>query len=286
MVESTGNDNLNLNRNCKPYCHGQKLCCALIIIGLQRLFLDYRKTIDTMAYYDNDTVYQTQTQALNDCYTVNSLKTLAKLICDDIPTRKADLIAAITGAMAGEKIKGVFDRLDRIGQHIVAEAVFAPDGKVDYRKIEAKYQSSSGAGHHSEYLSESDLLSLFIINRQVPADMRGRLKTFVPIPKSDHVKYVNKLPQSIKSDIEGEPGLPLAIRRTARAALHNLEVVLRLIDGGKLKVSPTTGRPTCHPGLCLAADCPGRRVGPSRRQQPQANQKRLQGAGWKPAAGD
>ena len=89
-----------------------------------------------MAYYDNDTVYQTQTQALNDCYTVNSLKALAKLICDDIPTRKADLIAAITGAMAGEKIKGVFDRLDRIGQHIVAEAVFAPDGKVDYRKTD------------------------------------------------------------------------------------------------------------------------------------------------------
>jgi len=197
-----------------------------------------------MAYYDNDTVYQTQTQALNDCYTVNSLKALAKLICDDIPTRKADLIAAITGAMAGEKIKGVFDRLDRIGQHIVAEAVFAPDGKVDYRKIEAKYQSSPGAGRHSEYLSESDLLSLFIINRQVPADMRGRLKTFVPMPKSDHVKYVNKLPKSIKSDIEGDPRLSLEIRRTARAALHNLEVVLRLIDGGKLKVSPTTGRPT------------------------------------------
>ena len=169
---------------------------------------------------------------------------MATLICDHIPTRKADLIAAITAAMGGEKIKGVFDRLDRIGQHIVAEAVFAPDGKVDFRKIEAKYQSSSGAGRHYEYRSESDLLSLFIINRQVPADMRARLKAFVPMPKSDHVKYVNKLPKSIKSDIEGDPRLTLEIRRTARAALHNLEVVLRLIDGGKLKVSPTTGRPT------------------------------------------
>jgi len=146
-----------------------------------------------MAYYDNDTVYQTQAQALNDRYTVDRLKSLAKLICDDIPTRKADIIAAITGAMGGEKIKGVFDRLDRIGQHIVAEAVFAPDGKADFRKIEAKYQLSSGAGRRSGYMSESDLLSLFIINRQVPADMRGRLKTFVPMPKSDHVKYINKL---------------------------------------------------------------------------------------------
>jgi hypothetical protein len=197
-----------------------------------------------MAFYDNDTVYQTQTQALNDSYTVSSLKTLAKLICDDIPTRKADLIAAITGTMEGEKIKDVFARLDPIGQHIVAEAVFAPDGKVDFRKIEAKYQDSPAAGRHSVYRGGSDLLSLFIINRQVPADMRARLKTFVPMPKSDHVKYVTKLPKSIQSDIEGDPKLPLEIRRTARAALHNLEVVLRLIDGGKLKVSPTTGRPT------------------------------------------
>jgi hypothetical protein len=197
-----------------------------------------------MAYYDNDTVYQTQAQALNDRYTVDRLKSLAKLICDDIPTRKADIIAAITGAMGGEKIKGMFDRLDRFGQHIVAEAVFAPDGKADFRKIEAKYQHLSGTGRRSGYMSESDLLGLFIFNKQVPADMHGRLKTFVPMPKSDHVKYVNKLPKSIKTDIGGELRLSLEIRKTARAALHNLEVVLRLIDGGKLKVSPTTGRPT------------------------------------------
>ena len=32
-----------------------------------------------MAYYDNDTVYQTQAQALNDWYTVDRLKTLADM---------------------------------------------------------------------------------------------------------------------------------------------------------------------------------------------------------------
>ena len=183
-----------------------------------------------MPYYNNDTVYQTQVDALDGCYTVDRLKPLAKMICDDIPTRKAELIAAIIGAMGGEKIKGVFDRLDRIGQLIVAEAVFAPDGKVDFRKIKAKYQPYSGTDQGSGSMSGSDLLDLFIYNRQVPADMRGRLKAFVPRPKPDHVKYVNKLPNSIESDFEGEPGLPLEIRKTARAVLHNLEVVLRLID--------------------------------------------------------
>ncbi|MGD8659026.1 MAG: helicase-associated domain-containing protein [Desulfobacterales bacterium] len=197
-----------------------------------------------MGYDDNDTVYKTQAQALNDCYTVDRLKPLAGMICDNIPSRKADIISVITGAMAGDKIKAVFDRLDRIGQHIVAEAVFAPNGKVDFRKIEAKYQSLSGTDRHSGYMSESDLLDLFIYKRQVPVDMRGRLKTFVPKPKSDHVKYVDKLPKSVKSKIKGEPSLPLEMRRTARTALHNLEVVLRLIDGGKLKLSPQTGRPT------------------------------------------
>ncbi|CAB1083039.1 hypothetical protein JY97_14440 [Alkalispirochaeta odontotermitis] len=197
-----------------------------------------------MPYYNNDTVFQTQAHALEGCYTVDRLKPLAKMICDGIPTRKAELIDAIIGAMEGEKIKGVFERLDRIGQLIVAEAVFAPDGKVDFRKINAKYQSSSGTRQGSGDMDGGDLLDLFIYNRQVPDDMRDRLKTFVPMPKPDRVKYVNKLPNSIESNFKGEPGLPLEIRKTAPAVLHNLEVVLRLIDGGKLRVSSQTGRPT------------------------------------------
>jgi hypothetical protein len=49
-----------------------------------------------------------------------------------------------------------------------------------FSKIEAKYQHLSGTGRRSGYMSESDLLGLFIFNKQVPADMHGRLKTFVP----------------------------------------------------------------------------------------------------------
>jgi len=54
----------------------------------------------------------------------------------------------------------------------------------------------------------------------------------------------NKLPKSIKSVITGDPALSLKKRNTSRAALKNLETVLRFIDGNRLKVSPKTGRPT------------------------------------------
>jgi hypothetical protein len=93
-------------------------------------------------------------------------------------------------------------------------------------------------------MGESNLLGLFIIRNQIPADIRSSLRAFVPKPRSDHVNYVDKLPKSIESAIKGEARLTLEIRSTSRVALSNLEVVLRLIDGGKLKVGQKTGRPT------------------------------------------
>jgi len=196
-----------------------------------------------MAGYSNETDYQTLTQALNDYYLVDDLKKMAKLICAEVPARKAEIIEAISTAMLDGNLKTVFNRLSKIEQYAVAEAVHAPDGKIDSRKFEAKYLEGPNLGQGRGYRGESNLFDLFIIRRQVPTDIRNRLKTFVSKPKSDHVKYVEKLPKSIKCATD-EARVDLEIRATSRAALNNLESVLRLIDGGKLKVSQKTGRPT------------------------------------------
>jgi hypothetical protein len=71
------------------------------------------------------------------------------------------------------------------------------------------------------------------------------LKIFVKKSKKDQVQYAKKLPKSIRLDIEEKTvDRKLSVRNTATAALNNLETVLSLIDGGKLKVSAKTGRPT------------------------------------------
>ncbi len=63
--------------------------------------------------------------------------------------------------------------------------------------------------------------------------------------KEDRIQYVNPLPASIHLDIEDQTvERKLHVRNTATAALNNLETVLRLVEGGKLKVGAKTGRPT------------------------------------------
>ena len=191
-----------------------------------------------------ETVYQTLGQALDDFYRVNGLKAMAKLICAEVPTRKAEIIKAISAALRGENLKILFNRLSKIEQYAVAEAVFAPDGKINSQKFDAKYLRGPDPDQSLGDMGKSDLLGLFIIKNQIPTDIRSSLRDFVPKPKRDHVKYVEKLPKSIESAIKGEARLALEIRSTSQIALSNLETVLRLIDGGKLKVSQKTGHPS------------------------------------------
>jgi len=71
------------------------------------------------------------------------------------------------------------------------------------------------------------------------------LKIFVKKSKKDQAQYVKKLPESIRLDIDEKTvDRKLSVRNTATAALNNLETVLRLVEGGKIKVSAKTGRPT------------------------------------------
>jgi len=198
-----------------------------------------------MARINNEWNYRTLKEGLNDYYRVYELTELAGLAnIINTPTRKAEIIDAITVAMNGEQLKKNYNRLNRIEQCAVAEAAYAKNGIFDFKKFKAKYQGEIYLSPRHGYRTNNIRVDLFIINSQVPEDLMIRLKSFVAKPALDTIKYVKKLPGSIRSVIKGDPTLPLEIRKTSQAALSNLETILRLIDGGKLKVSPKTGRPT------------------------------------------
>ena len=189
--------------------------------------------------------HKTLKGALTDNYRVDALRVLAKMVCDKVPTRKADLINAICGAMLNFNLKSHYDRLDSIEDAAVQEAVFSPGGELNPTKFKAKYQQAAPLGKSLGWRAEGSLVDLFIVDRNVPADLMKLLKAFVKKPKTDQVRYEKKLPKSISLDIhEKTVERELRVRNTATAALNNLETVLRLVEGGKIKVGAKTGRPT------------------------------------------
>jgi hypothetical protein len=198
-----------------------------------------------MPLYLEKPPYETLEEALFESYRADTLKALAKLVCHKIPTRKADIVNAICGTMLSGNLKSHFESLDDMGRAAVREAVFSPEGTLDIVRFEAKYQQVASLGKSSGWRAKGHLVDLFIVGKLVPADLRKALKTFIKKPEKDRIKYSEKLPKSIPLDIhEKTVDRHLNVRNTAAPALNNLETVLLLVEGGKIKVSAKTGRPT------------------------------------------
>lgn len=196
------------------------------------------------AYLENP-IHKTLEEALFNSYGVDTLKPLAKLVCHKIPTRKADIVNAICGTLLSPRLKSHFEKLDDLEKAAVQEAAFSPLGELDPSRFEAKYQQAPPIGRSLEWRSKGHLVDLFIINRHIPDDLMRALKKFLKEPEEDRLKYSAKLPESIRLDIhEKTVDRDLIIRNTAASAINNLETVLRLVEGSKIKVSAKTGRPT------------------------------------------
>ena len=204
-------------------------------------------------YYE--THYGTLKFALDDYYNADVLKKLAKQICQHVPTRKGEIIDEVCGKMKGANLKSLFNRLNAIEKSAVAEAIYSLGGELDTESLRSKYGSTpwDGKEDHGDYYRKTSppILNLFIVGRKVPDDLCQSLKAFIPAPEADSVKCLQELPALFekinyrdrkKDDFDEE--VELTVRQTERAALHNFETILRLADGGKLKVGPKTGRPT------------------------------------------
>jgi hypothetical protein len=126
----------------------------------------------SMPTYRINPIYKTLEEALIDNCRVDTLKALAKLVCNRIPNRKADIVHAICDVMLSVELKTYFDRLNPIEKATVQEALFAPEGLLDKTQFKAKYQHAPPLGRSMGWRAEGHLVDLFVISRHVPEDLK------------------------------------------------------------------------------------------------------------------
>jgi hypothetical protein len=88
----------------------------------------------------------------------------------------------------------------------------------------------------------------------MPADLKARLKAFVPAPREDAIQRIDQLPlvfdlhfdrwnAKSRTNEHLVEEAPLAAHERERAAQRELLSILRLVDAGKVAVSDATRRP-------------------------------------------
>jgi hypothetical protein len=194
---------------------------------------------------------------------VDELKWYAAFLPGKSPTRKAELIALLLGALTDPKqLRQLYSQLPSAHQHAVAEVIHALSGCYDGEILRAKYPEVPApkrppSGYYS-YYGQPDAADrragafdmLFFRNVDlgliIPSDLAAMLRAFVPqppkarmrsqdeppgIPTSAQKRYTGYLPDVLVSDTE-------------RAVFHDLASALHLVQQGKAAVSPATRLPT------------------------------------------
>ena len=205
---------------------------------------------------NNDLIPRTSREAFADLG-LNELKPLAALMGAP-PGRKGELVEFLARLMEDvEKVRALYAGLADLGQRIVQEAVHSPGGVLNLKSIQAKYGFAPGLGGPGRYYDQSSpptRLRLFLPTHNVlPRDLREILQTFVPRPPPLTVATIDELPAKIRMPRidrgpfdrrSDERDVELRVRQTARAALHDVKAVLRLIDAGEVRVGDKTQRPS------------------------------------------
>jgi Helicase conserved C-terminal domain len=192
--------------------------------------------------------------ALAGC-TADDLRRLASLTGEKVPTRKADIAAVIMRHLAGERLRTVWQGLDELQRAAVAEVVHADSAEFDAARFRAKYGDDPNWGSEDryDYNHQPSPLRFFFYRSMMPADLKARLKTFVPEPRPIEITALDQLPSHYDRPFEhwnpekktrekGTEPVPLTVHKTEPAAQRELLSVLRLVDAGKIAVSDKTRR--------------------------------------------
>jgi hypothetical protein len=190
-----------------------------------------------------------------------AVKQLAALVATGpLPTRKAELIALVSAQLERDDVlRQAWTRLDEIQRAAVAEVVHGHSPRFEQDRFLAKYGRSPDWGtldHYPRRSTGPTALRLFFPGgHTMPEDLRQRLRTFVPAPVGAAVAALDDLPDAIdqpwtvydpvaRTRREEVEQVPLTVRETERAAMQDLETVLRLVQSNRLAVSDKTRRPT------------------------------------------
>ena len=208
-----------------------------------------------MARYYSGEGIPTLDRVLDDYMNSNELRPLVKLTGQKVPTRKADLVAAIKHHLEGARLETVWQGLDELQQAAVAEVVHSDSSHFPARQFAAKYGREPDWGSRGRRGHVPSALEFFFYHGVMPDDLKARLKAFVPEPDVARVETVSELPTAyqvpsyswdgeICAPEDESEATPLTVHQTEAKAQRELHSVLRLIDSGKVGVSATTRRPS------------------------------------------
>ena len=225
----------------------------------------------------------------------DALRPLMRLLPIDgpLPTRKADMVAAIERHLSGNSLRELWDRLDETQQLAVSEALSAPHSIFHPHPFKAKYGKLPLGFDRNASRKRASVLRLFLHASQpyetptiIPPDLAQRLRAFVPPPPETEFAAADDLPDTVqqprfrylpRGQKQEFDSVALTRRDMERAAQHDLFAVLRLIDGGRVAVSAKTRRPSAAASRTIAAvleggdflepaagETPEREIGPIR----------------------
>src|SRR5271157_3919510 len=135
--------------------------------------------------------------ALSEYMSAEELRKLAALTREKLPTRKADLAAVIVRHLDGERLRTIWQGLDELQRAAVAEVVHSSSTRFPADRFHAKYGRDPDWGHADAkgYHHIPSALAFFFYGRgRMPADLKARLKEFVPPPVAATVETLEALP--------------------------------------------------------------------------------------------
>lgn len=147
--------------------------------------------------------------ALIENSTVSDLKEMLAYFPEAVKVgRKEVLIASILQQMSGDGLLRAWDQLDACQRQAVGEATHDAQGIFHGKRFAAKY-GQSPRFHHSggQYRSRGALTALGLFmhwlgdHLVIPADLRARLKGFVPEPAPNALSTVAALPPTDARDL-------------------------------------------------------------------------------------
>ena len=187
----------------------------------------------------------TTLRSLIETSTVSDLKEMLAYFPDACKVgRKEVLTASLWKQMSGDGLLRAWEQLDACQRLAVGEATYDPHGIFHAKRFAAKY-GQWPLFHHprGQFQTRGALtaLGLFMywIGEQlvIPADLRARLKSFVPESAPNTLATVPTLPPA------DADGTPITARSTAPDALQDAVVMLRAVDQHLIAVSDKTRLP-------------------------------------------
>lgn len=202
----------------------------------------------------------TQKEALS-IYTVDELKDIARQLQfgNSVPGKKAEIIEYLTLRSASP---AYLKALNEIERNVLAETVHCTGGILDIGKCMAKYLDTPYKKSPNSYYRNASLLDLYIIKGIIPSDVLERLTMDIPKPEDNTIECCDAPPVEIITAEKHYDGIKEIttmpqIRHTDTTAIQNFEIILRLIESGKIRVSATSKLPSAATVTLIATHLSG-----------------------------